>query len=274
MKKFTLLMASAALALSASAQELVAEPVTIANPSFEEAGEGLEEGKEHFVGWDLIGASKDMWAQRAHTNSANDGDWYIRIAGNDGLEPGTMVRQFVDTNKPAGVYVLKAAVSASRNGWRGDINAVGGGEPYVDENNMGSPLNMYCALYIADEDDNPEDPEGRGFLKVGEDMGKWQELAIVYKVEYDNPNIEIGYGLPTKSQGIPKPNIQCDNFSLDYYPTDDVDAVKAQIATSGVDVIMVAPSVKDNKFYNLKGQEVKDASKPGLYIHNGQKILK
>ena len=44
--------------------------------------------------------------------------------------------------------------------------------------------------------------------------------------------------------------------------------------TEGVNDITVAPEfVGNNKYYNLQGIEVADPTQPGLYIHNGKKIL-
>lgn len=44
--------------------------------------------------------------------------------------------------------------------------------------------------------------------------------------------------------------------------------------TEGVNDITVAPEVEgNNKYYNLQGIEVADPTQPGLYIHNGKKIL-
>ncbi len=272
MKKiYSLFAATFAFALCANAADLVPEDIALANPSFEEGG---DEAADHLQGWELGKGNSDWWSPRAHTKSAHEGNWYIRIAVNNGLEPETYVQQFVETGKGPGVYVLTAACSASRDGWRGDINKVGGGEPYVDENNMGKPGSMYCALWIADDEDDPEDPESRGFVKVGEDKGAWQVITIIYKSEVDQPYLTIGYGLPKSSDGIPKPNIQCDDFKLQYYDTMDEEAVRAQLfGGSGIDEIYVAEeSVGDNKYYNLQGIEVAEPT-TGLYIHNGKKVL-
>ncbi|MCM1021263.1 MAG: hypothetical protein NC343_03615 [Muribaculum sp.] len=275
MKNFTSLMVAAlAVTFGANAQDLVPEDIEIANPSFEEADPNVEGDVAHLYGWEKGTGNSDWWTPRAHTNSANDGDWYVRIASNDGLEPGTLIKQYVETGKNAGVYVLTAACNVSRNGWRGDINSVGGGEPYVDADNPGTPGTIFGALWIADDDDDPEDPDGRGFLKIGECKGDWRMCTIVYKSEVDEPWLEIGFGLPKASQGIPKPNIQCDNFKLQYYNTMDEEAVKALVfGTSGIDEIHVADKVVDNRYFNLQGMEVADPSQPGLYIHNGKKIL-
>lgn len=44
--------------------------------------------------------------------------------------------------------------------------------------------------------------------------------------------------------------------------------------SQGVNDITVAPEfVGNNKYYNLQGIEVADPTQPGLYIHNGKKIL-
>lgn len=44
--------------------------------------------------------------------------------------------------------------------------------------------------------------------------------------------------------------------------------------TEGINDITVAPEfVGNNKYYNLQGIEVADPTQPGLYIHNGKKIL-
>lgn len=277
MKKFyTLLAAAFACAFCANA-ELVPEDITIANPSFEDGG---DDAANHLQGWELGAGSSSLWTARSHTNSAHDGDWYLRIAVNEGIEPGTFVQQYVQSDKGPGVYVLTAACSASRNGWRGNINQVGGGENLGKQDDAGHDLysigSIFCALWIADENDDSTDPESRGFYKVGEDFGVWQEVTIIYKSEDEEPLMTIGYGLPTASQGIPKPNIQCDDFKLQYYNTMDEEAVKALVlGTSGIDdVTYVAEekNVGDNKYYNLQGIEVAEPT-PGLYIHNGKKVL-
>jgi len=46
-------------------------------------------------------------------------------------------------------------------------------------------------------------------------------------------------------------------------------------ATLGISDVTVAPATVEgnNKYYNLQGIEVADPTQPGLYIHNGKKIL-
>lgn len=262
MKNFTsLFVAAFAFALSANAQELVPEDIEIANPSFEMADEALgDDVKAHLVGWTADGPNKDDWAPRAHTNSAYAGDWYVRMVFSSGnIEPGTILKQFVETGKPAGVYVLTAACNVSRNSWRGDIDALD---------------NIYGALWIADGNSDPEDPEDPGFMKIGECLGDWKVTTIVYKSEEDEPYLEIGFGLPSTSNGNPKGILQCDDFKLQYFNTDDVDAVKKFLnGESGIDDIYVVPEVKNNKYYNLQGMEVAEPTQTGLYIHNGKKVF-
>ncbi|WP_290053261.1 hypothetical protein [uncultured Muribaculum sp.] len=261
MKNFTsLFVAAFAFALSANAQGLVPEDIEIANPSFELANEALgDDVKAHLVGWEVDGPNKNDWAPRAHTNSAFEGDWYVRMVLSSGnIEPGTLIRQYVETGKGPGVYVLTAACNVSRNAWRGNIDALD---------------NVFGGLWIVDDDDAPEDVEGRGFCKIGECLGDWKPQTIVYKSEVDQPFLEIGFGIPSASKGNPKGILQCDAFKLQYFNTDDVEAVKAYLnGESGIDDIYVAPEVKDNKYYNLQGMEVAEPT-TGLYIHNGKKVF-
>lgn len=42
---------------------------------------------------------------------------------------------------------------------------------------------------------------------------------------------------------------------------------------SGVSDIIAAPVQEDNRYFNLQGIEVAEPTQPGLYIHNGKKIL-
>ena len=132
---------------------------------------------------------------------------------------------------------------------------------------------VFGGLWIVDDDDDPEDVEGRGFCKIGECLGDWKPQTIVYKSEVDQPFLEIGFGIPSASNGNPKGILQCDAFKLQYFNTDDVEAVKAYLnGESGIDDIYVAPEVKDNKYYNLQGMEVAEPT-TGLYIHNGKKVF-
>lgn len=58
------------------------------------------------------------------------------------------------------------------------------------------------------------------------------------------------------------------NFTLNGFVTN------SGYETEGVNDITVAPEfVGNNKYYNLQGIEVADPTQPGLYIHNGKKIL-
>lgn len=268
MKKiYSLLAASFAFALCANAADLTPEPIAIANPSFEEGGDN------HLDGWN-INPTEGLWSARQHTNSAYAGDWYVRIALNSELEPGTIIDQWLDPGKGPGVYVLTAACNVSRNGWRGDVNTVGGGTAYVDEENPGEPGTIFGALWIADDDDDPTDPESRGFVKIGECLGNWRVITVVYKSEIDGASINIGFGLPSCSNGNPKGDIQCDDFKLDYYNTMDEEAVKALLfGDSGIDEIYATDqNVGDNKYYNLQGIAVEEPA-PGLYVRNGKKVL-
>ena len=71
---------------------------------------------------------------------------------------------------------------------------------------------------------------------------------------------------------IPKGSMRWDNVKLEFYPTTDIEAVKALYNDSAA-VDYVAPAVENGKIYNLQGVEVKEASAPGLYIQNGKKFI-
>lgn len=256
-------------------------------------------------------AGSGLFDMQNHNKNPSDGVWVMRSSADVACEPGTYMKQTIFGQKP-GTYVLIYDGQATRNNWQGtnedgsfeegafaaafisDDEGDFEGDCLEEEPTLGT-----SCLYIHNEG------SGAG--------NKWFWLSHHVLVHTTHPDLEdetgitIGYGVPTNSAAISKCRLAADNFQLRFYDTMDKDAVIAQLTeeikeieangmlygdpangktyktigtnfgewdTMGVNDITVAPEfVGNNKYYNLQGIEVADPTQPGLYIHNGKKIL-
>ena len=127
MKKSTLLISAAMLALSTNikAQTLTADTLQLQNPSFEEfEGDDAATGN-HAKGWQTEGVTPWTGKSQKSMPANTKGAWYIRAVQTAGsINPVNRIYQTV-AGKGAGVYVLSASVNVSRNGQKGDIDALG-----------------------------------------------------------------------------------------------------------------------------------------------------
>lgn len=223
------------------------EIITLQNPSFETADANVS----HLTGWTTVVNTDGtaVWAEKTQKAmpEGSDGAYYVRcLEGTKSVQAGTVIKQTVSGCKP-GYYVLKANCCASRNGQRGDINA----------------LNMYAYLYIADDDKVDT-------VRVGETGAAMPQKSVTINT-VNGGTLEIGYGVPSEIAGIPKGWLQVDNFILEYYGTTD--------PTTGVKSITTAKSENSDDIYSVNGQLVRknakslDGLEKGVYIKNNKKVL-
>lgn len=281
MKKFTLMFAVCAACFSMQAEIPEAVEVPILNYSFEEVDPNTPDSDDHTFGWAQVRNEgvETSWTGRSYNKAhsqdpelvAKEGNWYVRmLETGKGVEPNNYIKQ--DVERPgAGVYALTADVQVTRNGQKGGL-----GE------------NSYGFLFLGDSDSDIDDPEDPAFKIIRETTAKdgegnfvqdydWHPQFIVFKSEARRGDLTIAFGHPSSSEAISKGWFQCDSFKLYYYGEDaDFDEIQKMYedmyGPAGVDEVVVTP-VYDNKYYNMQGIEVAEPTAPGLYIHNGKKIL-
>lgn len=310
MKKIsTLLLAAASVALSANAALPEPEDLTslITNPSFE----------EEFTGWTVEGSLKEAeawtfdnvtaWPEDWSKNNI-DGDYIVRMtneANSVSYEKGECIYQEIESDKMGGTYVLSMAGLFSRDSMRGHSSM---------------PGQWWSYMFIADEDVS-EPQYQAGFESISKFAGNgWGADALrrtegwayadyapsyvdadgnVQKgglgkfyaiVTTESEFLTIGWATPRADEtwnksawDMTKADIMLDNFKLEWYDTDDTEAVKQHIqeriaAETGAEVSgiveITTPTTKaDNKYYNLQGIEIAKPTAAGLYIHNGKKFI-
>lgn len=204
MKKQLLLGAllGAWMSVSAAVPALTPQNVTLTNGNFKTTG---------LSGWTTTG---DTWSDNSNDKSAPDGNYVRIVQGSGNLVAGTMISQTVTGIEKPGIYVLSAVGAVSRNSWRGDIDALG---------------NMFGCIYVTDMTGDGLTEEDPGFTKIGETGNNWTNFQAMIRIDYESPELEIGFGIPSTSNAIPKGCIRVDKFELTFYPTLDQDAVKAYI---------------------------------------------
>ena len=280
MKKFTYLFAALSMmAVSANAQQITNEElatpefggelVTLQNPSFEEfEGDDGSVTAAHLKGWETktSGINWDGKTQKSMPENTN-GSWYARCINTGGNLETSVIFQNV-TGKGAGVYVLSAGVCVSRNGQKGDIDAVGKGA-------------MFGYLYIMDNEDL--DWDATKYLKIGECLATNPRKFVVYETpsaaDGGGGSLQIGFGLPEESQALSKGWLQCDAFKLEYVPGKTKEEVQAMVdaITTGIQTIKTVneKAVDANApIYNLNGVQVNpNALQKGIYIKQGKKFI-
>lgn len=261
MKKSTLLISAAMLALSTNikAQTLTADTLQLQNPSFEEfEGDDAATGN-HAKGWQTEGATPWTGKSQKSMPANTKGAWYVRaiqIAGS--IEPVNRIYQTV-AGKGPGVYVLSASVNVSRNVQRGDIDAVGKGK-------------MFGYLYVMDEDDI-DGAASKGYRKIGECFAEMKRVNIIYPATTGS-SMELGFGLPAESQGLPKGWLQCDDFVLTFFPGATETQVEEYLNTStGISNMKPTDKTAHHATYTLSGMQVKKAPAKGVYIRDGKKFV-
>lgn len=265
MKKIsTLLMASAALAFSASAVEPV--EITLANPSFEEADASII-ACDRLVGWTVIGSdalkedgtSSFLYASQSRPKSWSDGSLGLRSGAAVDLTGANYLTQTLYTQK-AGVYVLQFDGRTARTNWKNDLNSY----KYDDEGNVVETLYKFWDMAFINDDygmnvtdfvpGEPSEEEGTTILwsnghsePNGWFNNNWPRYYLIHKTSPDTfdegtTDITFGFGFPasnnTDADGNPvnltKAQIACDNFILRFFDTEDIqvakDWVNAEIA--------------------------------------------
>lgn len=292
-------MAAAAVSLGAYALE--PQVIAMGNADFEslgtktdESGAEVSKGKGDKLeeGWEQVGSSD--WFSYANYNKAHsedpdlvahEGNWYVRCVNTSAVVPaGTYIMQ--EVAKPGiGVYALTADVVVSRNSCKGGLTDA-----------------QFGFLFLGDNDSDIDDPEDPGYLKVfqtnkteqatNEDgTPKFDEsgapvmvpvqdysrktVRVIIESEAKRGGLTVAFGIPTASEGISKGWLECDTFVLEYFGEDaTIDEVKAYYdeltAVEGIEAEEVAG---DNYYYTIDGIRLDQPNRPGLYIHNGKKII-
>ena len=222
MKKIsTLLLAAAAMAFSASADELTPLEVTLANPSFEE---------NTLDGWSTQGAAwndVNWYAMQNRNKSWTNGNYGIRSAADIDIEGANYMYQTL-TSQSLGTYVFTVDGQFARTGWKGNIGAIEGAHGFVFVcDDMGDPENPGTA-------DEPAD----GITAVyGTNMSNGDTWFLLYRFyvvhttsadleDFGETSLTVGFGYPADCPAVSKARICCDNFTLRYFDTTDTDAVK------------------------------------------------
>lgn len=187
------------------------------------------------------------------------------------------------------------------------IRECGQGRKGNGEENAKAPV-YYAYEQAVDEDGSPKYENGEPVMVKVERRGGFKVFHAFLTTSADE--LEIGFGIPDNPSSpvdvndityvsvngdgaapydytgnknweagcltsISKGGMRFDNVRLEFYETDDIDAVKALYEgkdNAGIDNVIVKYP-EDDIYYNMQGIRVDNPTRPGLYIRNGQKVM-
>lgn len=253
----------AAMLEEASIDNPVDATIFIKSPNFSQ-----REGADN--AWDLSNAS--IWEY---------GSNHYDFAAESWNTESCSINQMVE-NMPQGVYVASAQ-GFYRNG------------NHADQPNLEPLENAIFYAGLLDEINLPNimsesyNAPGEGNNAVAEDGTEYQYPdGIVQATNFFHSGLyrvkltflkdtdeDMPLGIEKKTKGEEGDWVVVDNFRLTYYGNNTTVEDVENVLSTGINAVKEQPAVKvdDNRIYNMQGLQVKNATKPGLYIKNGKKFV-